>query len=248
MSPVPAPHPTTRAAPRRRLRVFPLLLVLLGAPWAAARAAPPGYAVDAVQAETPRPAWSEALDGDFTYTIRRGFPDSTAARLLGIAEAVYPPRDLLIRKAVEKGYEMGSDTARVPLWWCSGAGERRIPYAVTAGALAHYLDLTELYREGKFREAGTRPLFSSEFIYRATIAERDSFTLGATPYRGVWVASLTLAWSYDDGTFLPLTEAHRVVVLSPEGAVLAVDGDGLAEEKVSISTHRGIGRQESILR
>ena len=224
--------------------------IILGACLAAApvRAAPPGYTVDSVQAAAPRPTWSDATDGEFTYTVRRGFPDSTAARLLGIAEATYPPRDLLVRLAVEKGYEMGSDTAGASLWWCTGTGERRIPYAVTAGALAYYLRLSDLYREREFRQAGTRPLFSSELVYRATIAERDSFTLRATPYRGVYVASLTLAWSYDDGTFLPLTEARRVVVLSPGGEVLAVEGDGAAEEKVSISSHRGIGRQEHILR
>jgi hypothetical protein len=209
---------------------------------------PPGYSVDSVQAAAPRPTWSDASDGDFTYTIRRGFPDSTAARLLGIAEAVYPPRDLLVRLAAEKNYEMGADTAGSPLWWCSGVGQSRIPYAVTAGALEHYLKLTQLYREREFREAGTRPLFFSELIYRATIAERDSFTLKGTPHRGVYVANLTLAWSYDDGTFLPLVEARRVVVLSPAGEVLAVEGDGGAEEKVSISTHRGIGRKEEILR
>lgn len=238
-----------RAVRRAALRALPRLLVACTAlvP-ASGRAAPSGYAVDSVEAATPRPARSDASDGEFTFTIRRGFPDSTAERLLGIAEATYPPRDLLVRIAVEKGYEMGSDTAGVSLWWCSGVGLRRVPYAVTAGALAHYLELTRLYRERKFREAGNRPLFFSEFIYRATIAERDTFVLKGAPYRGVYVANLTLAWSYDDGTFLQLTEARRVVVLSPPGEVLAVEGDGAAEEKVSISTHRGVGRQEQILR
>ncbi|HEY7728576.1 MAG TPA: hypothetical protein VID50_08990 [Candidatus Eisenbacteria bacterium] len=223
-----APHAEAPAAPTRT-------------------AAPAGYYVDSVQAASPRPVWSDASDGEFTYKLRRGFPDSTAARLLGIAEATYPPRSLLVRLAVAKGYEMGSDTAGVPLWWCSGVGERRIPYAVTAGALEHYLNLTRLYRERAFREAGTRPLFYSELLYRATIAERDSFILNGTTYAGVHVAHLNLAWTYDDGTFLPLTEARRIVVLSADGSVLAVEGDGAAEEKVSISTHRGIGRKEQLL-
>jgi hypothetical protein len=230
------------------LRWAAIFIPTLLAAAAPAFAMPPGHFVDSLEAVAPRPTWLDASDGEFTYTIRRGFPDSTAARLLGIAEATYPPRDILVRIAVEKGYEMGSDTAAVPLWWCSGIDERRIPYAVTVGALAHYLKLTDLYRERAFREAGTRPLFFSELVYRATIAERDSFTLRGAAYAGVYVADLSLAWTYDDGTFLPLVKAHRVVVLSPVGAMLAVDGDGEAEEKVTFSTHRGVGRREQILR
>lgn len=129
-----------------------------------ADAAPPGYFVDSSQAHAPRPTWREDTSGDFTFSVRRGFPDSTAARLLGSAEATYPPGDLLVGIAAEKGYEMGSDTAGVSLWWCKGVGARRVPYAVTAGALEHYVRLTQLYREREFREAGTHPLFWSELV------------------------------------------------------------------------------------
>jgi hypothetical protein len=215
---------------------------------AAAAAVPPGYYVDSLLAATPRPTWSEEKDGDFTYSIRRGCPDSTTAWLLGVAEAVCPPRDLLARIAARNGFEIGSDTAGVSLWWCKGVGASRVPFAVTAGALEHYLGLVQLYRERRFREAGTRPLHWSELVYRATIAERDTFRLGDASFTGVHVATLTLSWAYDDGTFRPEIEAHRVVVLSPRGEILAVDGDGSAMESVSISTHRGVGREERILR
>lgn len=143
---------------------------------------------------------------------------------------------------------MGPDTTGADLWWCKGPGESRIPYAVTAGALDHYLKLTRLYRERKFRLAGTRPIFWSELRYVATIAPRERFTLGSVEYSDVHVAHLSLAWVYDDGTFTPFTEGYRVVVLAPSGEVLAVDGDGSAVERVTISTHTGIGRHEQILR
>jgi len=149
---------------------------------------------------------------------------------------------------LENAYETGSDTAHVPLWWCNGPAERRVPYAVTAGALDHYFKLTQLYRERMFRGARTRPIFWSELAYRATIASRERFTLGSGEYPNVYVAHLTLAWLYDDGTFTQHTQGHRVVVLAPSGEVLAVDGDGSAVERVSISTHRGIGRHEQILK
>ncbi len=207
-----------------------------------------GYFVDSSQAFASRPRQSKEGTGDFTYAIHRGFPDSTSGRLLGIAEAAYPPRDLLIRIASEKGYEVGSDSAQVPLWWCRGVGESRVPYAITVGALEHYLRLTHMFRDRLFREAGAQPLFWSDLSYRATIAPRDTFLLGTKTYSDVYVAQLNLLWTYDDGTFMPSTRAHRVVILSPHGDVLAVDGDGATEESVSISTHRGVGRQEKVLR
>jgi hypothetical protein len=227
------------------------LLVADATPGASAPPPPPaprGYFVDSTQAFTPRPVRWEAKDGEFTVSIRREAPDSAAARLLGIAEATYPPRDLLVRIAEGQGYEMGSDSARVPLWWCRGVGVSRIPYAVTAGALAHYGKLTEHLREREFREAGTPPLFRSELTYRATIARQETFALNDTIYADGYMADLSLSWSYDDGTFAPFTRAHRIVLLSSAGAVLAVRGDGEAEERVDISTHRGVGRQERILR
>jgi hypothetical protein len=211
-------------------------------------AAPSGYFVDSSQVSAPRPIWVADTTGDFSISIRRSIPDSLSERLLAIAEATYPPRELLIRIAAGKGYEMGSDTAGAVLWWCEGLGASRVPYAVTAGALDHYTGLTELYRERRFREAGTRPLFWSELVYRATIAFRDTFNMDGASYSNVFVAHLRLVWTYDDGTFLPFTKAHRVVVLTHAGEVLAVHGDGATEEKLSISRHRGIGRQERIWR
>jgi len=59
---------------------------------------------------------------------------------------------------------------------------------------------------------------------------------------------MALTWSYDDGTFLPVCTAHRIVVLSKEGSVLYIQGDGYTDEQVFMSTHRGIGRVESLMR
>lgn len=247
-----------RRGPLRRIAgALAIALTAIAAPLAAranTQSAPiprpvaPGYYVDSVQAIASRPAHLGETTGDFTYTIRREFPDSTGERLLGIAEATYPPRELLSRIAAEEVYEIGSDTLGVPLWWCRGVGENRVPYAITVGALDHYVALTRSYRERWFPASGTRPLFWSDLTYRATIGHRDRFKAGRTPYANVYVAHLTLVWSHDDGTFLPTTRCQRVVVLSPAGAVLAVGGDGEAEEDVSISTKIGIGRQERLVR
>ncbi len=221
-----------------------VLLISLLFPAIPARALPADYWVHSPRALDAASARQEVKDGDYTMSIVRTYPDSLAGRLLGIAEAVYPPRDLLIGLAAERGDEFGSDTTQGPVWWSQGTGLRRVPYAVTAGAIDHYARLTLHYRDRGFLEPGVRPLFSSEFLYQATIARRGTFHLGAAQYEDVYVALLDLLWTYDDGTFIPLVKARRVVVLTPAGEVLAVDGDGQADEQVFMSSRRGLGRQE----
>ena len=213
------------------------------------RAAPAGYYIDSLDAVKERPTWREEKEGSFTYSIRREFSDSTEARMLGIAEAVYPPRDSLVVMAVQRNCEMGADSAGVPLWWYRGIGVRRIPYAVTAGTLEHFLKLTERFRSHNFWETGTGGgLWWTDFIYHARVFASESFTYRGSEYAHVYVVLLVFAWSYDDGTFVPVTETRRTVVLSERGDVLAVEGDGAAEEKVHFSEHRGIGRVDHIMR
>lgn len=219
-----------------------LALVALVLSATAATALPDGYVVDWGEAREARPTWRETPGGAFSYSIRRGAPDSAAARLLGIAESVYPPRDLLIALALNQNHEMGSDTAGVRLWWHDGPNFRRVPYSVTAGALAHYVGLVEDLRERTFLLPGMPHPFAARLEYRATIAERDSFVCRATMHRNVSVAHLSLAWSYDDGVSVASLEARRTVVLRGDGEVLDVDGDGGAVESVGFSAGTGIGR------
>lgn len=211
--------------------------------------APAGYTIDSLDAVSERPVWEEAKDGSFTYSIRRVFSDSTEARMLAIAEAVYPPRDALAGIAARAYYEMGSDTAGVPLWWCRGIGARRIPYAVTAGTLQHFLRLTRRFRDHNFWETGMGGgLFWTDFIYHARITATPSFTYRNREFTNVYVVEIVFAWAYDDGTFVPVTETMRTVVLSQRGDVLAVEGDGRADEQVRLSEHRGIGRIDHVMR
>ncbi len=209
------------------------------------RSVPDGYYVDLPQAFASRPTWRDRPGDAYTYSIRRGAPDSAAARLLGIAEALYPPRGLMIALAATRYLEMGSDTSGVPLWWCDGPGLRRVPYAVTAGAYEHYASLIDDLKDRTvLRPGAPHPLYAA-MQYLATIAPRDSFVAHGVLRRDVHVANLTLVWSYDDGVFYTSVEARRTVVLAGDGTVLDVDGDGGAREEVSMSQGIGIGRRLS---
>lgn len=218
-------------------------------PGSATPALPPGYFVDAEHAAATRhDRWEETEGdlGDFTIRIRRDAPDLEQARLLAIAEATYPPRDLMTSIALLEGYEMGSDSSRGNLWWYHGVGPNRLPYAVTLAAIDYYAGLTERFRSHQFRQAGTRPLYSSRLLYEGSIARRDRYSVSNVDYHDVYVARLHLVWAWDDGIFDSSTEATRTVVLTGAGDVLAVSGDRAFEEDVVISgwRHR-VGREET---
>lgn len=209
---------------------------------------PPGYFLDSAQAGAERPPDLVEADGDFTLSIHRKYEDRLGEHLLDIAEATYPPREVLIDQAITRQTEIGSDSARVSLWWCDGLGVARVPYAVTAGAIAHYQGLTDRLRAHNFRGAWDHNLFWTDFKYNASIAFRDHYYLEDSTVTNVYVAEMSLSWSYDDGTFVPVNLAHRVVVLSREGRVLSVAGDGYTDEQVYMSSHRGIGREQRLMR
>jgi hypothetical protein len=227
-----------------------LCLLAIGstAPPVAASAPPDGYYIHWAEAKAPPPEPCDAKQPDFKCSIERTAANPEAARILSIAEAVYPPRDVIAEIAARESYETGADTAGVPLWWVRGTGARRVPYAATRGALDYYLRLTQKYRDNDYRIPGAQPMFSSEVVYRATIDRRKTYSTSDTDFSDVYVASIALSWTFDDGTFIPMVTAHRTVVLSPRGDVLNVHGDGEGVEDVTFSTHRGMGRSTELHR
>ena len=232
-----------------RILTFTGALLLASSAYTANRPTlPPGYFIDSAQLAEERPKHREALDGDFTLSIHRKYEDELGERLLNIAESTYPPRDRLIDRAIERGTEIGGDSARTSLWWSDGLGVSRVPYAVTAGALAHYTGLTERFRAHNFRGAMDHNLFWTELRYKASIALQDRYYMKDSTLTNVYVAEMSLAWSYDDGTFVPVSLAHRVVVMTRDGSVLSVAGDGFTDAQVYLSEHRGIGHSHSLMR
>jgi hypothetical protein len=213
-----------------------------------ALALPPGYFVDSTQALESRPARLDYDDGDFTLAIRRDYANMTEERLLGIAEATYPSREDVIWLSVLNRTEIGADTTQAPLWWYDGVGVHRVPYAVTAGALKYYLQLTDRMRAHNFWGTFAHPLFWTDLNYKASLTHYDEYYANGEQFRDAYVAEITLGWGYDEGTFVPISRAHRVVVMNFAGFVLLVDGDGAAQETVRFSVHRGIGYAKRLMR
>ena len=211
-------------------------------------ALPPGYFVDRKQLVADRPIDRVEAEGDFTLAIHRRYEGPGELKLLSIAEALYPAREVLIARSLDRNQVMGSDSAKVSLWWCDGSGVSRVPYAVTLGAIQHYTELTDRFRAHNFRGAWDHNLFWTDLRYDASISFRPHYYLEDSTVSNVYVAEMALSWSFDDGTFVPVAIAHRVVVMSREGDVLVVKGDGYTDEQVYMSSHRGIGRVEQQMR
>ena len=210
---------------------------------------PPGYFIDTEQVQALRHDRWESTEwelGDHTVSIRRVAPDFHQAGLLAVAEATYPPRDLMLSLADLGGHELGSDSERGNLWWYQGVGLNRLPYAVTLAAIDYYAGLTERFRSHRFVGTATRLPHSSRLVYEGSISHRERFTMADEDYHDVYVARLHLVWAWDDGIFDSSTEATRTVVLGRAGDVLAVSGDRAFEEDVVISGWRDrVGRESS---
>src|SRR5437867_11277159 len=217
---------------RRAVSILPGALFALSLASQGSATVPSGYFIDPKQAVADRPMDRVEDEGDFTLAIHRRYEGPTELKLLSIAEAIYPPREILIARAIERNQEMGSDSARVPLWWCDGLGVARVPYAVTLGAIEHYTDLTDRFRAHNFRGAWDHNLFWSDLRYDASISFRPHYYLVDSPVINVSAAQFALTWSFDHLTLVPVAVAHRVRARPRCGAVRAAQGDVCARGQV----------------
>ncbi len=158
------------------------------------------------------------------HTWRVELPDfERHLDMVRIAESVYPPRDVVLRHAGRglDGWRAPSEDER--LWWY-GADPVRFPYAITADAVAYFRDLHERLDQGESYYGITR----SSFRYRATVDYAIWFVLNDQTFENVNVVRLELSWSHACGTRCGnFFVKDRVVLIAPDGSVVAVTGDGV---------------------
>jgi hypothetical protein len=120
------------------------------------------------------------------------------------------------------------------IWWFASFDGVRIPYALTRASVAYYLRLTEAFRTGDFDSVGTFPMQSSSVEYTATINRRPDFVYEGNHFEDVYVVEMDLSWSDVCGNLCGLWfSKKRVVVLSLDGNLRAVFGDGVTTFMVS---------------
>lgn len=148
------------------------------------------------------------------------------------AETLFPPASEIL------GYRRGQDGACLsdePLWWYTSFDGVRIPYAVTASAVAYYLNLIYLYREGDFDGAGTLPMIYASLEYHAKVHFWQTFITDTAKYDRVYVVEQELRWGSYCGMLCGLwfTKRRFVIFSEDTGALLGIIGDGVTGVVVS---------------
>ena len=176
-----------------------------------------------------------AQPNPYRVEVQRTFSDSLQATLLRIAESVYPSRDSVLASVPETERELADSIASAPrAWWNSTFDGVKIPYAITVDAVHYYLDLSDAFRRGDFRESHGLRMDETSFTYTAKIEPAEHFEAEGREYTSVYIARLELSWSQHCGLLCALAvDAERTVVLDSAGTVLAVFGDGEVSVVVS---------------
>ena len=158
--------------------------------------------------------------GKHEVKIVRRFADEKEEKLLQIAEATYPT-DSQVREHSKRPPEAGRGNER--LWWCSSFDGVRIPFAITRGAVAYYLDVSTEFSKRKARDPFMK---SSGLTYSASLAPKETHRVGTSEFTNVYVVSMELGWSQYCGPLCAMAfQASRKVVLNEAGKVLAVEND-----------------------
>jgi len=170
-------------------------------------------------------AWLSACDVSSRCSIQRNFDNPQERGLICAAEAVYPPREDVVALATTDPY--GVNPSELPedhAWWYGMWGHDRMPYAITAEAIAYFA--------GQVRKAPPWPI--TTMTYKADIEYNEAYELDGEEFSDVYVVTMHLTYGHYCG---PLCATGilkgRTVVLTPEGACLHISGDGKAGMMIS---------------
>jgi hypothetical protein len=205
---------------KTRILGFALLATLATVPSAgAAQTLPLGYHIwppDQSLDLTLHQNWPSA----FHALIRRDAPTPEDERRVRLAESLYPAADSTRARACPE--KRAADN----LWEVSCASQPVSPFALTAGAVKHYIALIARYRSGDFGEVRTPPI-SGSMEYHASSRLESDFQIRDQRFTDVHVVTLRLHWQLEFGPFSGYSfRKQRVVVFSRSNDVLAVEGDG----------------------
>lgn len=174
-----------------------------------------------------------STEGDHKITIARQYESEEEARLIQMAESVYPNREDVL--AVEGHFvKEKSIPAGEELWWYDAFDGVRIPYAITGDAVCYYRDLTLAFRKGDFTGSNGIRMLKSELHYTAAVARHEHYESDGREFQGVSVVTMKLSWSQYCGNVCAMGfQKERVVVFDAAGKIIAVLLDGATRYRVS---------------
>jgi hypothetical protein len=185
---------------------------------------PPPFVRPTASAQLP-PAL--AIERPFSVRIARPTASGDEQRALEAAEAAYPSREEVVKAIRQAHFKLKATPLDDPLWWSSEFDGVRIAFAITAGAVRYYINMSEAFRQNRFQEVGVIPMKSSRFNYSASVTRAETISAGGQDFRDVFVVTMSLSWSDYCGSECALNfEKSRQVLVSREGKVLFISGDG----------------------
>lgn len=160
--------------------------------------------------------------------ITRHFSNEKEEQLLRTAEATYPTREDVLKNCQFALKSNEKDTKNPRLWWCGEADGARLPFAITKSAVTYYIDLSESLRKGETKSMWQR---YTTFSYDADLSHQESYRMGETTFRDVYIVTMRLFWKETCGDVPDMCSyilnKARTVVLDKNGSVLAIEGDGM---------------------
>ena len=218
---------------------FPSWIVIAYAISTTANAQPAGYHVGA-PVVLPDSLIEVLAGGRFRASILRTAANANDARLIRLAEELYPSPDAIVAssRSVEERNKLLATAAGVSLrklkvsqrpagtpadrWWLDSFDETWIPFAVTGGAIDYYLGRLHDYAAGLspfgFRANGGAD--NGALFYTAKVLPTSE--PGASR-----VVELKVQWSYWCGNLCAMEFVHtRRVFFDAAGQAMRIDGDG----------------------
>ena len=163
-------------------------------------------------------------EGSLKIEISRSFGDSTQEVMLRKAEAVYSGPNKMIEDVFRYlgQWEQQDPEEMAPVWGRRGNDNIQLTDVVTARAVRYYYDLTLAARRDPHLSTGFNAQ-STNLQYDAVIKHVDKFAHSKDTFENVYVADLTLKWSFTCGMLCGMGfTRNKLVVLDSEGNVVAM--------------------------
>jgi hypothetical protein len=195
---------------------------------------PPGYYLGA-RASLPDSLIESRANGQFRIEIIRIATDSSSRRALEIAESVFPESKEIERVASRETLPIVQArlkrAAALPgdRWWWDDFDGVLTPYAITGLGVDYYLSRIRA-RSDSINPFNAGQAHRGTLRYHATVAAAPE----ADDASGGHVVKLKLDWFYSCGRLCAVGfSVAREVVLSKDGRVIQVRGDGRPAVTVS---------------
>ena len=163
-------------------------------------------------------------DGPLKIQISRSFLDSNEEVMLRKAEAVYSGPSKMVADVFKDLHYWADNVPEemAPIWGTVGNARIQSTEVVTARAVRYYYDLALAAKANPHLATGL-DVMSIGLRYDSAIKHFDRYSHGENTFENVYVADLTLQWSFMCGDLCGMGfTRNKLVVLDAKGDVIAM--------------------------